>query len=240
MNQTEIEIKCLLGSQENADIFLEHLEKYGIDMSIPVKPQRQLNHYFAWWEIMSIYDHLSSSMPIAQQEQLHHICMYGRNHSVRTRSILPWDHTLLVIKSSTWDDSSHNGVTRLEFEYHFPEMSLEELDRIILNLGWEYLSKWSRIRTNYHVENITISLDQNAWYGYVAELETMLEPGEKITDAESRIRVFMDKLGAHELSQEKIEQMFAHYNQNWADYYGTSRTFDMDSNGQVIRYGFDQ
>jgi hypothetical protein len=49
----------------------------------------------------------------------------------------------------------------------------------------------------------------------------------------------MNHLGAHELDQAKLEQMFAHYNQNWPDYYGTSRTFDIDSDGQVIRYGFD-
>jgi hypothetical protein len=47
MNQIEVEIKCLLGSQTNADTFLANLEKYGVSIDTSVTPERQLNHYFA-------------------------------------------------------------------------------------------------------------------------------------------------------------------------------------------------
>jgi|GEM_PF-5990182 len=49
----------------------------------------------------------------------------------------------------------------------------------------------------------------------------------------------MDQLGVHELAQDKLEQMFTHYNSNWSDYYGSNHTFDMAADGSVIRYGFD-
>lgn len=240
MNNTELEIKCLLGTQANADAFLIKLEKHGVDTNTLVKPERQLNHYFSGGNVLDIYNKVSSQMPMKDAEALHHLCMYGRNHSVRTRSILPGDQTILVMKSSNNTDTATHSVTRLEFEYTFPGMTLEELDRILLDLGWEYLSKWSRIRTWYHVRDIDICLDQNAGYGYVAEFETVLAPGEDAIAAEARIRGLMDQLGVYELDQAKLEQMFAHYNQNWPDYYGSDRTFDMSTSGDVVHYGFGE
>ncbi len=240
MNQTELEIKCLLGTQANADAFLIKLEEFGIETQTLVTPERQLNHYFSGNNVLDIYNKVSWQMPMKDAEALYHICMYGRNHSVRTRSILPWDETILVIKSSNNENSSHNGVTRLEFEYMFPGMTLEELDLILLDLGWEYLSKRSRIRTWYHVWDIDICLDQNAGYGYIAEFETILSSGEDAVAAEARIRTLMTQLGVHELDQTKLEQMFAHYNQNWSDYYGSSSTFDMSANGDIIHYEFGE
>jgi len=35
----------------------------------------------------------------------------------------------------------------------------------------------------------------------------------------------MQELGVEELSQDRLERMFSHYNSNWPDYYGTERTF---------------
>jgi hypothetical protein len=89
MNQTELEIKCLLGTQANADAFLIKLEEFGVDTSTLVTPERQLNHYFSGGNVLDIYNKVSSQMPMKDAEALNHICMYGRNHSVRTRSILP-------------------------------------------------------------------------------------------------------------------------------------------------------
>ena len=89
MNQIELEIKCLLGTQANADAFLIKLEEFGVDTQTLVTPERQLNHYFAGGNVLDIYNKLSSQMPMKDSEALYHICMHGRNHSVRTRSILP-------------------------------------------------------------------------------------------------------------------------------------------------------
>ena len=119
-------------------------------------------------------------------------------------------------------------------------MTLQELDLVLLDLGWEYLSKWSRIRTRYRINDIAICLDQNAGYGYIAEFETILAPQEDTITAESRIRTLMMQLGVHELDQTKLEAMFDHYNQNRSDYYGSSRTFDMSANDDIIHYEFDK
>lgn len=239
MNNTELEIKCLLSTQENADAFILKLQQHWVDTNTMIKAERQLNHYFSWGNILDIYNKLSSHIPMKDAEKLYNICVYGRNHSVRTRSILPWDHTILVVKSSNNDDTSTHSISRLEREHHFTMMNLEELDAVLLDLGWEYLSKRSRIRTNYRIENIDICLDHNAGYGYVVEFETVLVPGEDITAAELRIRSLMETLWVKELPQAKLELMFSHYNTHWRDYYGSNRTFDMWPDGSMIHYGFD-
>ncbi len=59
MNQTELEIKCLLGTQEQADAFLVKLEQYGINTDTIVKPERQLNHYFSGGNVLDVYNKLS-------------------------------------------------------------------------------------------------------------------------------------------------------------------------------------
>lgn len=239
MNPTEIEIKCLLWTQEHANLFIDKLTALWVNTQWFITPERQLNHYFTWWNVLDIYDRLGSRMPSQDQEALHHICTYWHHHSVRTRNILPGDRTILVIKSSNNHDSSTHSVSRLEFEYEFPDMNLEELDREMLDIGREFLSKRSRIRTNYQVDDISICLDQNAGYGYVVEFETIIHGDESKTEAEDRLRVFMKKLDIYEIDQATLEKMFAYYNAHRKEYYGTNRIFSLTPDGQTIHYWFD-
>jgi len=238
MNQTEIEIKCLLGTQEKADQFIKQLEEHWVDTQGFILPERQLNHYFTGGHILDIYEHLGSRMPLKEQELLHHICLYGNHHSVRTRNILPWDHTILVVKSSNNLDSSTHSVSRLEFEYEFTDMNLEDLDRALIDIGREYLSKRSRIRTNYELGDITICLDQNAWYGYVVEFETVVHGDESKDQAEDRLRELMEKFTIDEIDQATLETMFSYYNAHRQEYYGTHRIFSLTPDGQTIHYWF--
>lgn len=238
MNQTEIEIKCLLGTQEKADEFIQQLEAHWVDTQGFIIPERQLNHYFSGGHIMDIYQRLGSRMPPKEQELLHHICMHGQRPSVRTRNILPWDRTILVVKSSNNNDSSTHSVSRLEFEYEFPDMNMEELDRVLEDLGREYLSKRSRIRTNYVLGDITICLDQNAWYGYLVEFETVVHGDESKPTAEARLRDLMKELDIQEMDQWVLETMFKYYNAHRQEYYGTNRIFSLTPDGQTIHYGF--
>jgi hypothetical protein len=38
----------------------------------------------------------------------------------------------------------------------------------------------------------------------------------------------MAELGLDELPQERLARMFEFYNQNWSEYYGTDKTFNID------------
>ena len=54
-------------------------------------------------------------------------------------------------------------------------MTLEELDKLLLNAGLEYQAKWSREREEYKLGDTNICLDKNAGYGYMAEFEKVVE-----------------------------------------------------------------
>ena len=71
-------------------------------------------------------------------------------------------------------------------------------------------------------------LDRNAGYGYVAEFEKMVDEEADVMKARDGVRALMAELGAEELSQDRLERMFAHYNANWQDYYGTDKIFTIN------------
>ena len=41
-------------------------------------------------------------------------------------------------------------------------------------------------------------------------------------------RDVMEKLGAEELAQERLERMFTFYNAHWPEYYGTDNVFTIE------------
>ena len=46
--------------------------------------------------------------------------------------------------------------------------------------------------------------------------------------AEDNLRGIMARVGVEELKQDRLQRMFDYYNQNWRDYYGTEKTFNID------------
>lgn len=53
----------------------------------------------------------------------------------------------------------------------------------------------------------------------------MVDDPIKVSEAKETIRAAMNALGVEGLPQDRLERMFAYYNANWGDYYGTERTF---------------
>jgi adenylate cyclase class IV len=96
-----------------------------------------------------------------------------------------------------------------------------------LESGFKYQAKWSREREEYDYKGMNVCLDKNAGYGYLAEFEKVLQGGDDsaLASARAEIESVMRELGVAELPQDRLERMFAHYNQNWPDYYGTDKVF---------------
>ena len=132
---------------------------------------------------------------------------------------------LFVVKASFEEGPSHNTVSRLEFETAIPGMSIEELDRLLLDAGFSYQAKWSREREEYSYKGATVCLDKNAGYGYLAEFEKVLDDEKGIPAAKRELLELMRQLGAEELPQERLERMFSFYNAHWPQYYGTEKVF---------------
>ena len=104
-------------------------------------------------------------------------------------------------------------------------MTIDQLDQILLEAGFTYQSKWSRERVEYIYKDFHVCLDKNAGYGYLTEVELVIQDKAEIDTAKEKIRKELDLLGLQELDQNRLERMFAFYNQHWPEYYGTEKTF---------------
>ena len=220
----EVEIKVLLGSKENRDAFKENLETSVEELKL-ISENAQLNHYFMWGDFAKLQKALDGKLSAERVDSFTHITSLSGKHSVRTRYVN--GGTILVIKLSVDDTTSSNGIQRLEWEEIFPEDHIDEVDALLLECDFEYQAKWSREREEYRFDHITVCIDKNAGYGYLAEFEMVVDSPDKSAAAEASLRGIIARLWLQELDQDRLARMFAHYNENWRDYYGTEKTFDI-------------
>ncbi len=211
MPKFEIEIKSLLGSKDNADGLLSKMKTDPSFKSLGA--HKQLNHYFIKGDLQKLSKKLNLEIPEFS------------DYSARTR----WadGKVILVIKGSIDDTTSSNGTARREFEKQL-DMTIEELDKILLECGFEYQAKWSRERQDYKFKNLNVSVDKNAGYGYLAEFESVIEDQSKADETKGLIREIMKDLQVEELNQDRLARMFDYYNKNWQDYYGTEKVFNIE------------
>lgn len=223
MNTFEIEIKSLLGEKENAEALKQRMCELDPNCQLSSN-NKQLNHYFEGGDMEELLKVASLHLADDQLKKLSHIVSMGNSFSVRTRQ--KDEQVLLVVKASLDEGTSDNTVSRLEFEEEV-DLSLEELDQLLIDAGFKYQAKWSREREEYSYKGVNVCLDKNAGYGYLAEFEKVLEGEDDsaVAEAKADIEALMAELEVVELPQDRLERMFAHYNQNWSDYYGTDRVF---------------
>jgi predicted adenylyl cyclase CyaB len=220
----EIEIKSLLGSKEKADVLVKKMKKNDPGLQI-LGSHKQLNHYFEKGDLEKLKKALIDKVELAKKKLFEKICAEAQNYSLRTREAD--GKVLLVIKASIGDDTSANGVARMEFE-SLINLPLDKLDELILSCGFYYQAKWSRERQAFKYKNIDVTIDKNAGYGYLAEFEKQIE-NKSLTDRiRAEILNVMKELETEELAQDRLERMFAFYNQNWRDYYETDKIFTID------------
>lgn len=220
----EIEIKSLLGSKEKAD---QLMQKMQTDPSFKsLGSHKQLNHYFIpKTNTIVLYSIIVNYIKPEKREQLRKLLEKPKDLSVRTRQAD--NKVILVIKATVDDATSSNGTARVEFESEI-NLSLDELDKLVLSAGFEYQAKWSRERQEFKYKNLNVSIDKNAGYGYLAEFEKVIDDQSKAEETKTFIRDRMKELEVEELPQDRLERMFAYYNKNWQDYYGTQKTFTVE------------
>lgn len=230
----EIEIKSLLeGGLEQVEALRSLLHDHFDDLN-QVEDSQQLNHYFQGDALPQLTKKIAPHLTDAQQQELADLAEEAADYSVRTRQLkdpsLDQPKVLFVLKASIDDTTSQNGIARREFEAELADLTIDELDQLILDSGFEYQAKWSRDRQAYTSpsHNLTVSIDKNAGYGYLAEFEKVVASADQADQAVAEIRDLMAKLDISELAQDRLERMFTFYNQNWPDYYGTDKTFKVE------------
>lgn len=221
MAHYEIEIKSLLGSKEAADTLKAKLWEHDPELTL-TSTNKQLNHYFEGGDIGALYQKVEHLFGAAEQAKLQRVIDGGSSYSVRTRE--RDGEVLLVVKAAKDGGTSENTVTRLEFEEAVP-VTLDALDRLVENAGYRYQAKWSREREEYAFKGMNVCIDKNAGYGYLAEFERVVGEEDDHEAVRRELVEAMAALGAAELPQDRLARMFAHYNDHWAEYYGTDKTF---------------
>lgn len=221
MHAYEVEIKSLLGTEENAQALREKMKDIDPACTL-VSRNKQLNHYFVGGNLEDLIEELGKQLGSMSVTKLQDIASRANDFSVRTRDK---DGTvLLVVKASVGDDTSANGVSRIEFEEKVP-FSLGDLDQALLKAGFSYQAKWSREREEYACKGATVCLDKNAGYGWLAEFEKVVSDANALDSARAEVIQLMQECGVEELPQDRLERMFAHYNAHWPEYYGTDKIF---------------
>ena len=221
MNSFEVEVKSLLGSEESAELLRARMKQ--VDPATKLTSRnKQLNHYFTGGDMQKLAELVAPHFSAEVLAKFKDISSKGTDFSTRTRDK---DGTvLLVVKASMGEDSSSNGVARMEFEEGV-SMTLDELDELLLQAGFRYQAKWSREREEYVCRGINVCLDRNAGYGWLAEFEKVVASEAELGGARAEVHQLMDDCGAVELQQERLERMFAFYNAHWGEYYGTDKVF---------------
>lgn len=217
----EIEIKSLLGDERKAIALRKKMVALDPNVKL-VSRNKQLNHYFVGGNLADLSNALASHVSGKTQKQISGLVKKASDFSVRTRQ--KDKDVLIVIKASVGKDSSSNGVARIEIEEKVG-LTLSKLDKLVLNSGFTYQAKWSREREEYTFKDITVTLDRNAGYGWLAEFEKVISQKAKLNEAKQKIYQLMKECRVKELEQEKLERMFAFYNKHWPKYYGTNKIF---------------
>jgi len=224
MAHYEIEIKSLLGAEEHAAALKNKLRAFDPNTTC-ISKNKQLNHYFEGGDVKALYEAVKDLFKPEQLNKLALIVAKGKDFSVRTRQ--KDEVVLLVVKAAVDGGTSANTVSRLEFE-EAVALTLKDLDDRLLKAGYHYQAKWSREREEYTYKGVTVCLDKNAGYGYLAEFEKVVPDEAMLPSVRAELGALMSELGVKELAQDRLARMFAHYNANWPDYYGTDKVFNIE------------
>jgi adenylate cyclase class IV len=210
-------------SASNSTTIREVERKYLIDT--PEKMAKVVSELAQWttgtWEAqLNHYFFADTSVVAAIKEQLN---IKGDTPdvklSLRTRSINK-GLGILVVK---YGKNPENGEDRTEETYQ-TNLTIQELDRLIEDCGGSVRSKWSRERVTYTSPQIIVTLDRNAGYGPLLEVEATELTAER-EDAFDILDNFAARMDLTPLEPERLERMFQYYEAHWRDYYGTTNVF---------------
>ncbi len=224
MAHFEIEVKSLLGAKEKAEALKAKMQELD-ESTKQISQNKQLNHYFTNGDVKELYKKVEHLYKGEEHDKLQKVIDRGSDFSVRTRQ--QDEKVMLVVKAAIDDGDSANTVKRIEFEEPV-EISLNELDQLVIDSGFEYQAKWSREREEYAYKGANVCLDRNAGYGYLAEVEKIVHDESEADKVREEIDTIMKELEIVELTQDRLARMFDFYNKNWRDYYGTDKTFTVE------------
>lgn len=222
--QYEIEIKTLLGSQQKSNELLAKVINRDPETKL-VSEQKQLNHYYHGGDLAKLATTVAQYLSPEQTLALGDIAQRATHINVRTRK--KNDTVLLIVKGSLDNTSAAHSHQRMEFEAEVP-LTIDKLDNLVATSGWQLEAKWQADRKIYETMGLTLDMFFTPGYGYVAEFEKVVQSDTERAAAHQQLIDVMESLGVKELPNDRLERMYAYYNQHWAEYYGTDKVFTVD------------
>ncbi len=221
--QYEVEVKVLLSDEKVADDFLAQLTDADPGFT-KTKETNQLNHYFkSDGNKEKLLANIAPSLTMSDRDSLKSMFESYEDVTIRTRDAN--GSQILAVKAAKKGYDKDHALVRAEGDYETTAKTIDGLDAKVLAAGYNYLSKWSRWRRTYRYKDFTVMIDRNAGYGFVAEIESVVNDENQAHIAKDKILAELHELGFDELSQDRLGRMFAHYNQHWPEYYQTDKTF---------------
>lgn len=103
---------------------------------------------------------------------------------------------------------------REEIEVKFERHDYNKVKSLLNELGHRTKIRWFRKRTRFDWDGVDVSLDNTKGYGYIIELELLVEDNEQDEALELLKRRF-EKLNIKITSREEFDRKFRHYSENW-------------------------
>ena len=103
---------------------------------------------------------------------------------------------------------------REEVEIKFNKDDFERLEKMFLTLGYNVQIKWFRKRHNFKWQDIDVAIDFTKGYGYIIELEKIVEENEK-EKALDFLKEKINLLNISVSSREEFDEKFNYYKENW-------------------------
>ena len=218
--QYEVEIKCFVDTHADVAALVERMKQ--LDTACVHKARNELrNHYFNCddpKQLTGVGKRVLSELPARQLAEL---IEQSATISVRTRR--KNRQVFLIAKGVAAGGDAIHGSNRMEFESEV-DMSITELDNLLVGAGLEVLAKWSGYKDVYALSGSTIEIQFSAGYGYMVEIEQVVDTERQVAEAEANIRELAKQLGLKEVDSELIGKMYHYYNDHWAEYYETDKT----------------
>ncbi len=104
---------------------------------------------------------------------------------------------------------------REEVEIRCAKDDFEKLEKLFILLGYNIEIKWIRQRNSFTFRDIDIALDHTKEYGYIIELEKIINDESKEKETVEYLKLVLTELGVALTAKEVFAERYDHYKDNW-------------------------
>lgn len=105
---------------------------------------------------------------------------------------------------------------REELEIKFDRNDFDKLGGLFKLIGLNVKIKWLRLRRTFDWGGVSVMLDYTKGYGYILELEKLIEPKEK-NETLLLLKEKLASLGIKQTEKGEFDHKYAYYKEHWKE-----------------------